>query len=266
MRRLGRAVGRSVFGTDADGYDAARPGYPAQVFDTLSRRCGTLHALRLFEVGPGTGLATREILARGPASLTGYEPDHKLAARLVEHMDDMRLKLCTSAFEGNRAGTASYDAGLAATSFHWLDPHTAFPEVRRLLKPGGQWAMWWNVYRTDSDIHPLCQALRADFTGMAQGPQEDVRGHYALDAEARIADLTRAGFTDCEPLLVRRDLNWTGAEMRALYATFSFVRSLDEPQRARLLDRIQMIAEREFGDDVPNPILTAGYFATSSGV
>lgn len=265
MRRLGRTVGRTVFGMDADGYDMARPDYPVGIFDQFSRRADTLHALSGFEIGPGTGLATRALLARGVASIVGYEPDKVLAARVVERLNDRRLTVCASSFEGNRAATATFDFGVAATSFHWLAPETAYPEVRRLLKPGGQWGMWWNVYRTNSDLHPFWQMLRQDVAGMAHGPQENEHGHFALDERARLADLANAGFTACEPVRFQRAMSWTGTELRALYDSFSFVRSLDAAVRERLLDRIQAIAEREFGNDVPNPILTVGYFATSPG-
>jgi SAM-dependent methyltransferase len=265
MRHLGRAVGRSVFGSDPEGYEAARPDYPAGIIDTLSRRAGTLHALSGFEIGPGTGIATRALLDRGVASLVGYEPDRVLAARLVERIDDPRLRVCASSFEGNRALGATFDIGVAATAFHWLDPQTAYPEVRRLLRPGGQWGMWWNIYRTNDGLHPFWERLRDDLKDVAHGPQEDVQGHYALHRDARLGDLARAGFTDAEPVLIRRDMRWSGQQIRALYATFSFVRALEPEARQRLLDRIQALAEREFGDDVPNPILTAGYFATSPG-
>jgi SAM-dependent methyltransferase len=265
VKRLGRTVGRTVFGMDADGYDMARPDYPAGIFDQLSRRAGTLHALSGFEIGPGTGIATRALLARGVAALVGYEPDKALAARVVERIDDPRLRICTSSFEGNRAQTASFDFGVAATSFHWLAADIAYPEVRRLLKPGGQWGMWWNVYRTNSDLHPFWQSLRREVADMAQGPQENEQGHFALDRDARLADLRHAGFSDCEPIHIQRAMNWTGGQLRALYGSFSFVRALDAPARERLLDRIQDIARTEFGDDVPNPILTVGYFAASPG-
>jgi cyclopropane fatty-acyl-phospholipid synthase-like methyltransferase len=49
---------RGVFDEDADLYDRARPGYPAQLFDDLAELAGVGPGCRLLEIGPGTGKAT----------------------------------------------------------------------------------------------------------------------------------------------------------------------------------------------------------------
>src|SRR5438067_1595351 len=65
--RIDRAVGSGIFGTDAAGYDGARPGYPEALFDRLDAYAGGLRGAKLFEVGAGTGIATRALGARAPA-------------------------------------------------------------------------------------------------------------------------------------------------------------------------------------------------------
>ena len=51
----------SIFGTVADLYDAARPGYPTQLFDALGMPAGRT----VIDIGAGTAIATQELLARG---------------------------------------------------------------------------------------------------------------------------------------------------------------------------------------------------------
>jgi SAM-dependent methyltransferase len=51
------------FDSVAAEYDAARPSYPAGVFDVL----GDLQGLVALDVGAGTGIATRQLLERGAA-------------------------------------------------------------------------------------------------------------------------------------------------------------------------------------------------------
>ncbi|MDP8909239.1 MAG: hypothetical protein M3N47_09035, partial [Chloroflexota bacterium] len=48
------------FETVADQYDAARPSYPDEVFEALV----PLEGLKLLDVGAGTGIATRALIAR----------------------------------------------------------------------------------------------------------------------------------------------------------------------------------------------------------
>jgi 2-polyprenyl-3-methyl-5-hydroxy-6-metoxy-1,4-benzoquinol methylase len=48
------------FESVADEYDTARASYPDEVFDAL----GPLEGLRVLDVGAGTGIATRALIAR----------------------------------------------------------------------------------------------------------------------------------------------------------------------------------------------------------
>jgi hypothetical protein len=55
-------------------YDAARPSDPDEVFDAL----GPLEGLRVLDVGAGTGLATRALIARRAAARPAIDRPHRL--------------------------------------------------------------------------------------------------------------------------------------------------------------------------------------------
>ena len=57
--------GRAAFGADPGSYHATRPGYPDWVFETLCERCRLAPGTNTFEIGPGTGTATRRLLDLG---------------------------------------------------------------------------------------------------------------------------------------------------------------------------------------------------------
>jgi protein-L-isoaspartate O-methyltransferase len=76
---LPRSAGRRTFGDDPEGYDQARPDYPRELFARLAERCGLLPGARVFEIGAGSGLATRALLAAGAGGLLAIEPDPRLA-------------------------------------------------------------------------------------------------------------------------------------------------------------------------------------------
>ena len=70
---------RLSFNEVADVYDRVRPSYPAALFDALFDMLSP--EPEIVEVGPGTGQATKDLLARG-ASVHAIEIGPAMAARL----------------------------------------------------------------------------------------------------------------------------------------------------------------------------------------
>ena len=99
MERPELKLGRTAFGGDPQAYDAARQDYPARLFELIRQRCAVGQMTRAFEIGPGTGKATRAMLGLGLGSLTGVEPDTRLAAYLRLALPDPRLRLEEATFE-----------------------------------------------------------------------------------------------------------------------------------------------------------------------
>lgn len=123
-------------------YGANRPGYPAALFDAVEELAGRpLAGARVADVGAGTGIATALLRARG-AEAVAVEPGHGMAAEFrranpgipLVRGDGDRLPLASAAF----------DFLTYAQAWHWTDPARAVPEARRVLRPGGALALWWN--------------------------------------------------------------------------------------------------------------------------
>jgi len=95
---------------------------------------------RVFEVGAGTGLATRRLLSLGAAPLLAIEPDERLAAFLAGSIQDSALHIDRTTFEEATLPPAHFDLGVAATSFHWVEQMPALAKAYAALKPGDWWA------------------------------------------------------------------------------------------------------------------------------
>ena len=263
-RPLDRLDGRRAFGADADNYDAARPEYPARVFEILRDRCGLGAGTRAFEIGPGTGLATRQLLAAGVLSLTAIEPDARLAAVLRRRSPDPRLTIRTLPFEEADLPAGGFDLGCSATAFHWLDQRPALDKVATLLRPGGSWAMWWNVFGDPERPDPFHEATHELLSGLSRTPSEPQswRHPFALDREARVADLEAGGaFDDIVCEVIRWTLVLDPLGVRALYATYSQFSVVEEAERTRLLDALQDIAATRFAGRVERNMCTPVYTA-----
>jgi SAM-dependent methyltransferase len=59
---------RETFDEDAERYERARPGYPAELLDDLAALTGLRAGDRVLEIGPGTGQATVPLARRGYGS------------------------------------------------------------------------------------------------------------------------------------------------------------------------------------------------------
>jgi SAM-dependent methyltransferase len=252
MTQLPRSAGRAVFGRDPAAYHAARPAYPEWVFEALRDRCGLAHGSTVFEVGPGTGTASARLLELG-ANLVGVEPDARLAAYLAATLPHMQVR--HEAFEDTALPGGAFDLGLAATSFHWVDPVRGHAQAARLLRPGGGWAMVWNSFgdpERDDPFHQATVGLLSDSASPSAG--EAGRPDYAQDIERRTADL--AAFTD----VVHETRPWTlaldPAGVRALYGTYSEINARPTDDRERVLDALAGIAARQFAGRVERNMLT----------
>jgi SAM-dependent methyltransferase len=108
----------TAFEALVDVYDAARPRYPAALYDALPDLSG-----RVLELGAGTGIATRELSPGVPVAV------------------------CRS--EALPFADGAFDVVCGAQMWHWVDPEVAAAEVRRVLRPGGTLAVWWNEVDAD---------------------------------------------------------------------------------------------------------------------
>lgn len=262
MEAMERSEGRYLFGRDPAGYDFARPDYPERVFELLVERCGLRAGSAVLEVGPGTGKATRRLLELGAEPLVAVEPDPALAAHLRAVFGAV-LDVVEAPFEDADLSGA-FDLGVAATSFHWVEPALGLGKVSRLLRPGGGWAMWWTQHGDESGEDAFRDATRHLLSGLpdprpwARAPG---RPWFAVDVPARREDLVAAGFEAVEHELIRRTVRFDTTRIRALYATFSPIARLPAEERERLLDAVALVAERDFAGVVERPLLTVVYSA-----
>jgi SAM-dependent methyltransferase len=264
--RIGREEGRRLFGSDPASYDLARPGHAERVYAVLVERCGLTQGSRVLEVGPGTGQATRRLLALGPAPLVALEPDPALAAYLRESLG-ARVEVRETTLEDAELEYDVYDLGAAASSFHWIDEDVGLARISAALRPGGWYAMWWTLFGEGGKPDAFISATMPLLDELERSPSrgEEGRGPHALDRKARAAALHAAGFDAIEHELVRWQTSWDTNGIRALYGTFSPIARLEEPRRVEILDEIARIAREDFGGRVDRTLVTSLYTARWPG-
>lgn len=255
---LGREIGETAFGLDAEGYHAARLPYPAELYDELFSRVRP--SPDILEIGAGTGLVTQALLARDVQTVTAVEPDHALATFTARRLADPRLTLIESPFQKARI-EGLFDLIVCAAAFHWLDPAEALAKIKRLTRPGGLWAMWWHSYRNPGMGDPLADLISPLLQDIALPPSDSLERHYSLDQDLHRRMLRDAGFGSVEYRLYRSERELTTDAVISLYKSYSFVRLLPANRKEQLLESIADLVESQFGGSAPNLVITPLYFA-----
>jgi SAM-dependent methyltransferase len=257
---LQKTEGRQLFGLDPSGYEAGRPDYPSFVYDELRDRCGLGLGARVLEVGPGTGLVTRRLLAAG-AEVVAVEPDPSLAAYLNGASANDRVKIVESSLEEAEIDDAEFDLAIAATSFHWVDQEIGLRKLGRVIKPGGWIALWWTLFRDPNHPDPFSTAVE-DLLGPATRGAFDEPGRppYQLDEEHRRRDLARwAGVEKVTSRIVPWTCLLSPAQARALYASMATVIRRPSSEQQELLDQIEDLATETFAGRIERNFVTALY-------
>jgi SAM-dependent methyltransferase len=128
------------FGAAAAAYAQHRPGYPAPAVDWALALLAERPRLQLLDLAAGTGKLTESLLPRG--SVTAVEPDPAMLAELRVRFPDV------PAHEGGAEAIplpdGCVDAVLVGQAWHWFDAERAYPEIARVLRPGGVLGVLWN--------------------------------------------------------------------------------------------------------------------------
>jgi SAM-dependent methyltransferase len=260
MAEVDRREGRRVFGADPANYHSARPAYPDWVFETLVDRCGLRAGAAVFEIGAGTGAATRRLLDLGADPLAAIEPDPRLAAFLRDTIADAALHVVISPFEDARLDRAGFDLGVSATAFHWVDEDAALARIAELLRPGGWWAMVWNVFGDDSRPDPFHEATSLLLNGVTSPSASPAGEQFALDPEGRRAALDRTGaFEAVEHRAEAWSLALDPDQTVRLYGTYSNINV--RADREAVLAELGRIAREQFAGRVTRNMITSLYVA-----
>ncbi|MFJ3934310.1 class I SAM-dependent methyltransferase [Streptomyces sp. NPDC090029] len=208
------------FGSNAAAYAEHRPDYPREAIAWALAPVADRQQLTVLDLGAGTGQLTRGLLSLG-ATVFAVEPDARMRAELVRSHPEVEAHPGTA--EEIPLPDAAVDAVLAGNAFHWFDQERAFPEIARVLRPGGVVAALWN----DDDARVDWIAGLAQIFGWKKttSPVERVRPH--------------ALFTDLEHSDYRHGQRSSTESMVARMGTLSPVMALPEQERIDLLGRIR---------------------------
>ncbi|MEV0252264.1 class I SAM-dependent methyltransferase [Nocardia sp. NPDC050712] len=214
-----RAQRASSFGAHAAAYAAHRPDYP---------EAGIRWALEnipeptVLDLGAGTGKLTAGLLAVG-AEVIAVEPDAEMRAELARRHPDVLSYAGTA--ESIPLEDGSVDAVVAGQAFHWFDQARAYPEIARVLRPGGVLAALWN--EDDTTVEWVA------------GLQQAARKAAVLPGVQILEKLERHPlFTGFETASFAHTHRRSAESLTATIGTYSHTLVVSARQRAEVLDAV----------------------------
>lgn len=148
--------GDRLFAPLAGDYAAARPAYPAAIFETLRTKLLSGSSANeapplVLDVAAGTGIATGGLLGSGlrAASIEPATAMLRQATLSLRGSPGWHGAVAARA-EALPLGDSSVPGIVVAQAFHWLDPRLALDEFARVLEPQGILLLLWNVTQPDA--------------------------------------------------------------------------------------------------------------------
>ena len=243
VSRTQQEILRTTFDQVPELYDRARPTYPPQVLHDLVALAQLPAKARLVEIGCGTGQATLPLAERGFA-ITCIELGGQLAAFARRKLASFQsVEVIDANFEDWQPPYAQFDAVVAFTSFHWIDPEVRYTKAADLLRERGKLVIVsaQHVLPADGDLFFL--DVQEDYDAVVPDDPKTKTGADGPPHPESVADLAEeiAGSGRFRNLGTRRylwDVPYTADEYIALLNTYSGHLAFDGKTREQLLTRI----------------------------
>lgn len=244
-------VAKTGFGTGTnDHYDKARPSYPSEslsvLYNALSKTDGS--KLNILELGSGTGIFTRALLADplfGPAiqELKAVEPSEGMRQTFASKIGDPRVTTYEGTFDHTGVENGWADLVVIAQAFHWCpDYNAALVEIARSLKPKGVAAFIWNL--EDRNAARWVLQLRDVYEAHEKGTPQYRLGLWrqTFDTEGY-----KANFSAPEENSVKRYIEGSEQSVIDRVLSKSYITMLNDSDKADVVQKVRAIIEK--GED-----------------
>lgn len=223
------------FGSVADAYDRARPGYPPEAVAWLAGE----PSRDVVDLGAGTGKLTRQLVAAGHR-VTAIEPLPEMRAMLERAIPGVPVLAGTG--EAMPFPNASADVVTVAQAFHWFDQEAALAEIARVLRPGGTVGIIWNARDDD-------KPWVAELSDAANGREGIAETHEVIACSGPFGPVEHATFSHVQ----RLDLD----TLRDLVLSRSHCAILTPDEQRPILDRVEeTFAAHAQNGEIELPYLT----------
>jgi SAM-dependent methyltransferase len=256
---------RESFDAAADDYGRHRSGYPDEVVADVVAAARIGPGTRVLEIGCGTGQLTVPLVQRG-ADLVAVELGPNLAAiarRNLAPFPNARVEV--GEFEAWPLPDDPFDAVVAASALHWIDPALRFAKPAATLRPGGALVIvhahhvqgGTPGFFADTQVAYLRWGLSEDPFFTPTTPEDAPRSHPEVEGQPEFERVERHRFEIPRRYTTESYVGWL--------RTDSLVSSLDPDARQGFLDDIGTLVATKYAGDVSRNFVYEVIVATRGG-
>ena len=234
----------------AEAYHQVRPRYPQALVDQVVEIAQLSSDSTLLEVGCGPAIATPAFAVLG-YRMVCVEPNpdfYRLAQQTCAPYPNVELQNCS--FEEWVLAPQTFDAVLAASSFHWISPEIGYPKAAAALHPEGHLILLWN-----KELQPQYEVYQ-QLSGVYQTHAPALNRRYE-DSMTQVAILNELGqmaiasgqFKDMVSGHVEVEVTYSINQYLLLLNTYSPYLKLEPQQKQHLFAGIRQVLEQN-GDTI----------------
>ena len=237
------------FGDIAEEYDAIRPGYPTELYNTLVLHCQLNSTTKALEIGCGTGQATIDLIKHIGKLLCIDLGEEQIRIAKTAFKNHKNITFKAVAFENFEISKQQFDLIFCAQAFHWLDPEKRFLQTSKLLKNKGYLALIWNI---DSSVSTSLQE-KIDILYQKIVPSEpsfsERQAIFTKDVEQTKVQMTECGyFANVVSYIYENPHTYDSDSYIRLISTYAYIRAIDSTVRDRLFDAISKTVDSAGGE------------------
>lgn len=255
---------KNWYGTVATTYDRVRPKYPAQLWDRVVEVGKIPVNAKILEVGCGPGTATIS-LAQSGFSVIALEPSLEASEIARQHTANYPLvEIINSNFEEWEPADRSFDAIVAATSWHWVSPVSKHLKAASLLKAGGKLILLWNTgmqppFAVFEDLAPVFEQYLPTFAKY-KDPETQLSEVNTIARSAIDSGL----FIDLHQEYRSIEVNYSIDDYLQLLTTYSPCIALSPECRHDLLAGLKVVLMQNYQHQIPLSYLSVLQITTKS--
>jgi SAM-dependent methyltransferase len=212
------------FDAAASDYSRGRPADPAEIGRWLVETAALAPGAPALDLAAGTGAMTVPLADAGLA-VTAVEPSAPMRAVLAERAPS--ADVVDALAESLPFPDAGFRLVTVANAWHWFQPETAYPEIRRVLAPDGRLAVIWNVEDRADELSRRVDDLKLTVLDRSAVPGPHEEQPLGWDREFVTAERAEFHHVHRPPGVVEYVSSW------------SFVANMPADERERFLDGIR---------------------------
>jgi SAM-dependent methyltransferase len=256
---------KTWYGNVAQTYDRVRPKYTQEFLERVFEVAGISTTVgNILEVGCGPGTATLSLAKMG-FSIVSLEPNLEACAIARQNSSIYpSVEIINTNFEEWEPIDRSFDALVAATSWHWVAPKSKHLKAASALKTGGSLILLWNtamqpptyIFERLSGIFDLYIPTFAKYKD-----RDTQLSEARIFGEAAIASLLFSRLIEEYRAI---EVNYPIEDYLALLTTYSPCIALSPEARHELLGELRQVLEQTCGTQIPLSYLSIFHIARKS--